>query len=131
MRVFVTGASCWVGGALVPGLVAAGHRVVGLARSDAAADALVAAGADAFRGSLEDLASLRAGTAASDAVIHLAFNHDFTQYEAANETDRRVIEAIGEVLVGSGRPFVIASGVNVTFDGTPATERDPPTPGFP
>jgi nucleoside-diphosphate-sugar epimerase len=131
MRVFVTGASGWVGRALIPALVAAGHRVVGLARSDSSADALAAAGVEVHRGSLEDPDSLHAGAAKSDGVVHLAFNHDFTQYEAANETDRRAIETIGAALEGSGRPLVIASGVNMTTDGATATETDPPTPGFP
>jgi nucleoside-diphosphate-sugar epimerase len=131
MRVFVTGASGWVGSAVVPELMDAGHHVVGLARSDASADALAAAGAEVHRGSLEDLDSLRAGASKSDGVIHLAFIHDFQQYEAANETDRHAIQAMGDALEGSDRPLLIASGVATTAAGRPATENDPAAPDFP
>jgi nucleoside-diphosphate-sugar epimerase len=131
MRVFVTGASGWVGSALVPDLIAGGDEVVGLARSDASAEALAAGGAQVHRGSLEDLDSLRAGAADADGVVHLAFIHDFTQYEAANETDRHAIETMGTALAGSGRPLVIASGVATAAHGRPATENDPPLPDFP
>src|SRR5580693_4386861 len=131
MRVFVTGASGWVGSAVVPELISAGHHVVGLARSETSADALAAAGAEVLRGSLEDLDSLREGTTKSDGVIHLAFIHDFGNYEAANQTDRQAIAAMGAVLEGSDRPFVIASGVATTAQGRPATENDPPAPDFP
>lgn len=131
MRVFVTGASGWIGSALLPMLVSSGHKVVGLARSEASAHTLAAAGAEVHRGSLEDLDSLRQGAAASDGVVHLAFIHDFSQYEAANQVDREAIDAMGAVLKGSERPLVVASGVPTTADGRPATERDPAIPGFP
>ncbi len=131
MRVFVTGASGWIGSAVVPELIAAGHHVVGLARSDASADALAAAGAEVQGGSLEDLDALREGASKSDGVIHLAFIHDFSQYENANATDRRAITTMGDALRATQRPLVIASGVATTATGRPATENDPPAPDFP
>ncbi len=131
MRVFVTGASGWVGSAVVPELIDAGHHVVGLARSEESAEKLAAAGAEVLRGSLEDLGSLEDGAAKADAVIHLAFVHDFEQYDAATQTDRQAIAAMGGALVGSDRPLVIASGVATTATGRPTTENDPPAPGFP
>jgi nucleoside-diphosphate-sugar epimerase len=126
MRVFVTGASGHIGSALVPELLQAGHQVTGLARSDQSAAALKAAGAEVQRGALDDLDSLRAGAAASDGVIHLAFNHDFSDFLGSVETDRLAVEAMGEALVGSGKPFVGTSGtLMVAFvEGRPATEED-------
>lgn len=128
MRVFVTGASGFIGSAVVPELLAAGHQVTGLARSDASAAALIAAGAEVHRGTLADLGSLEAGARASEGVIHLAYNHDFSQYEAAAHTDRQAIEALGSALAGSDRPLVIASGMLGLVSGRVATEQDLPDP---
>jgi nucleoside-diphosphate-sugar epimerase len=128
MRVFVTGASGFIGTAVVAELLDAGHEVVGLARSDASAAALSAAGASVQRGELADLDSLRAGAAASEGVVHLAFVHDFSQFAQAAALDRGAIEAIGEVLAGSDRPFVIASGTLGVKPGEVAVEGDQPDP---
>jgi nucleoside-diphosphate-sugar epimerase len=127
MRVFMTGASGWIGSAVVPELTAADHEVVGLARSDASAAALTASGTEVLRGSLDDLDGLRDAAAASDGVIHLAFKHDLAfsgDFEGAADADRRAVETIGEALAGSDRPFVIASGTLGVSPGHMATERD-------
>lgn len=127
MRVFVTGATGFIGSALIDDLVAAGHQVIGLYRSEEKAAALVAAGVEPYRGSIADPDSLKDGAARSDGVIHLAFNHDFSRFVQNCEDDRRVIKALGSVLAGSGRPLIVTSGTGIanTVPGEPAKEDNP------
>jgi nucleoside-diphosphate-sugar epimerase len=131
MRIFVTGASGWIGSAVVPELLAAGHTVVGLARSDASAAALTAAGASVQRGSLEDLESLRDGAAGSDGVIHLAYIHDFSQFAESAGVDLQAITTFGEALAGTGKPLVIAGGTAALSPGRVSNETDTVAEGHP
>ena len=132
MRVFVTGATGFIGSAVVPELLGAGHQVVGLARSEGSAASLATAGAEVLRGSLDDLNSLRAGAAASDGIIHLAFKHEEAfsgDYPAATAADRRVIETFGTALEGSDRPLAVATGLSGHPAGALVSEDDEPDTG--
>ena len=127
MRIFVTGAPGFIGSALVPELIQAGHHVLGLTRSEAGAETLRKLGAEVLHGNIEDLDSLREGAARTDGIVHLAFNHDFSQFQKNCDDDRKAIEAMGEVLLRSNRPFVITSGTAMAanVDGKPSTEESP------
>ena len=124
MRIFVTGASGWIGSAVVPELISAGHQVLGLARSDASANAIAGMGADVLRGDLTDTDILRAGALGSDAVIHLANKHDFARPDVSAAAERGAVQTIGDALAGTSKPFLLASGVAALTQGRPATEDD-------
>jgi nucleoside-diphosphate-sugar epimerase len=128
MRILVTGASGWIGSASVTELMAAGHQVRGLARSDAAAAKVAKLGAEVVRGTLDDVAGLRAAAAQAEGVVHFGYNHDFSQMGAAAQTDRAAIEAFAQVLDGSGGPLLIASGILGLATGRAGTEREMPNP---
>ena len=127
MRVFITGAAGFIGAATTKELIANGHSVLGLARSDANAAALAKLGAEVHRGSLEDVDSLARGARETDGTIHLAFIHDFSKFEEVGQVDKRAIDAMGDALAGSGKPLIVTSGTLLLAAGRLATEKDPST----
>lgn len=131
MRIFVTGATGWVGSAVLAGLLGAGHDVVGLCRSEEKAAELTAKGAEALLGTLDDLDRLGDAARSADAVVHLAFNHDFSTFEANSEQERRAIEAMGEALIGTEKPILVTSGLALRSRGRTAVEADMPSPDDP
>lgn len=131
MKILVTGATGFVGSAIVQELISAGHQVLGLVRSDEAAKLLIDAGAQVHRGDIDDLASLRSGAENSDGVIHTAFNHDFSKFKASSENDRRAIETLGSVFVGSSRPLIVTSAIGLLPAGRLVTEKDMPSSASP
>ena len=131
MRVFITGAAGFIGRATTTELIANGHKVLGLARSDDNAQALKKLGAEVHRGSLEDLDSLRKGARETDGTIHLAFIHDFSKFAESGRIDKRAIDAMGDALAGSGKPFIVTSGTLLVAPGRLATEEDSVAPGMP
>lgn len=128
MRVFVTGATGFVGSAVVNQLLSAGHKVLGLARSESSAQKLIEAGAEVYLGALTDIESLKSGAAQTDGVIHTGFIHDFSRFTESCEIDRRAIEAMGSVMAHTGKPFIITSGLALISTGRPVTEADEVTP---
>jgi nucleoside-diphosphate-sugar epimerase len=131
MRIFITGAAGFIGTATTMELIANGHEVLGLARSDDNAKALKKLGAKVHRGSLEDLDSLRKGAKETDATVHLAFIHDFSKFTENGQIDKHAIDAMGSVLAGSDKPFIVTSGTPLVAPGRLATEEDPVMPGLP